>query len=169
MPTPTISFSFIIYVTHHNLIAKCFPHNSQEFFKISNLDPQQHQPSLPTKPLLLALAFSLFDFVFSLFSLGSITYNVFHDYYCQPIKFILAIQFVKIMFLLVVLIAGLFLFLVVGGFEMIGLEMEYSSPYLVGLFVEMWAEIWGFAAQFSSWVWMSLLMGGGIGRVWHMW
>ncbi|KAM5567285.1 hypothetical protein ABKV19_015406 [Rosa sericea] len=132
-----ISVSSFVYPTLQNLIA--------EFFKISNFD----QPSLPTKTLLLALAFALFVFVFSLFAIGSITYSVFHGFYGRPVKFISAVQSVKvsfwpvlgtvlashIVFLLVVLVAGLFLFLVVGGFEMVGLEMEFSSPYFVGLCV----------------------------------
>ncbi|PRQ40715.1 hypothetical protein RchiOBHm_Chr4g0439081 [Rosa chinensis] len=138
-----ISFSSVVYPTLHNLIAERIPHNTQKFF--FSIDQPSSLPT--TKTLLLALAFALFVFVFSLFALGSITYSVFHGFYGRPVKFISAVRSVRvsfwpvlgtvvashIVFLLVVLVAVLFLFLVVGVFEMAGLEMEFSSPYFVGL------------------------------------
>ncbi|KAK9935087.1 hypothetical protein M0R45_022202 [Rubus argutus] len=141
-----ISFSSIVYPTLHNLITDRLPDNSQAFFTI---DSPQHQPTIPTKTLVLALAFTLFVFVFSLLALGSITYSVFHGFYGRPVKLVSAIQSVSfslwpllgtlltshIVFLLIVLVAGLFLFLVVAGADLMGLEMDYSSPYFVGLSV----------------------------------
>ncbi|KAL6192809.1 hypothetical protein ACLB2K_033895 [Fragaria x ananassa] len=137
-----VSISCTVYPTLHNLLISDHPLiNSQEFFTSSD--------SAPPHLLLLALALALLVFVFSLFGLGSITYSVFHGFYGRPVKFLSAVNSVRLsffrllgtviacqlIFLLTALVAGLFLFLVIGVFEMIGLEMELSSPYFVGLFI----------------------------------
>ncbi|KAL6186805.1 hypothetical protein ACLB2K_042924 [Fragaria x ananassa] len=140
-----ISFSSTVYPTLHSLLISDHPLiNSQKFFTSSDTAP----PFL-TKPLLLALALALFVSVSSLSALGSITYSVFHGFYGRPVKLLSAVNSVRLsffpllgtviacqlIFLLTALVAGLLLFLVIGVFEMIGLEMELSSPYFVGLFV----------------------------------
>ncbi|XP_050373023.1 uncharacterized protein LOC126790721 [Argentina anserina] len=126
----------------HSLLSH-YPTNSQQFFLTS------HSTPLPAMPLLLALAFALFVLLFSLFALASITYSVFHAFYGRPVKFLSAVNSIRVsfwpllgtalasllVFSLVLIVAGLFLFLMIGGFEMFGFEMEVVSPYCVGLFI----------------------------------
>ncbi|XP_004298408.1 PREDICTED: uncharacterized protein LOC101297830 [Fragaria vesca subsp. vesca] len=130
-----ISFSSTVYPTLHNLLISDHPLiTSQKFFTSSDSAP----PPLLTNPPPLSLS-----------ALGSITYSVFHGFYGRPVKLLSAVNSVRLsffpllgtviacqlIFMLIAVVAGLFLFLFIGVFEMIGLEMELSSPYFVGLFI----------------------------------
>ncbi|CAN6550484.1 unnamed protein product [Malus baccata var. baccata] len=141
-----LAFSSTVYPTIQNLLADRIPYNSKIFLEISTFDPHQHQPIIPAKTLLIALAFSLFAVVFSLCALGSITYSVFHGFYGRPVKLVSAVKSVvssffpllgtafisQVLILLVFVLFGLFVFLVVRGAELMGFELEYSSPYFIG-------------------------------------
>ncbi|KAM0983844.1 hypothetical protein ACFX2C_011331 [Malus domestica] len=141
-----LAFSSTVYPTIQNLLADRVPDNSKIFLEISTFDPHQHQPIIPAKTLLIALAFSLFAVVFSLCALGSITYSVFHGFYGRPVKLVSAVKSVvssffpllgtafisQVLVLLVFVLFGLFVFLVVRGAELMGFEFEYSSPYFIG-------------------------------------
>ncbi|XWS34149.1 hypothetical protein CRYUN_Cryun21dG0015300 [Craigia yunnanensis] len=112
-------------------------------------NPFQHQqPSIfPIKTLIFTLLYTLFTSIFSLLATGSITYSVFHGFYGRPVKLVSAIKsaFTSFFRLLstclicqfiisgILLILGLVLFSLVKATQLLGFQVNFSSPYFTSL------------------------------------
>ncbi|KDP41250.1 hypothetical protein JCGZ_15657 [Jatropha curcas] len=145
-----LSFSLTVYPTLQNLLSKSSTSNSKIFLTSSvfffDQDPSDF---IIAKNIVLSLLFFLFVSVFALLSVGSITYSVLHGFYGRPVKFKSAIKsafasflpllitvfFVEIAVSAISLVSGFSLFLVIKGIELLGLELQFSSPYFIGLSV----------------------------------
>ncbi|XP_022776812.1 uncharacterized protein LOC111318305 [Durio zibethinus] len=114
---------------------------------LSNPFQQQQPPIFPIKYLIFSLLNTLFNSVFSLLATGSITYSVFHGFYGRPVKLISAIKsaftsFFRLFSTLLVtelIISGvlfvlaLILFSLVSITQILGFQIEFSSPYFISL------------------------------------
>ncbi|KAF3431524.1 hypothetical protein FNV43_RR26255 [Rhamnella rubrinervis] len=123
------------------------PNNSQAFVVLTDFSPEPGQAIIPSKTLLLFLAYYLFNALFTLCAIGSITYSVFQFFYGRPVKLISAVKSILASFfpllgtLIVVQIINfaitipfmIILFLVIRGAEFMGFETEFSSSYFLGL------------------------------------
>ncbi|KAI9111659.1 hypothetical protein K1719_017349 [Acacia pycnantha] len=143
-----LSFSLIVYPTIHRLLTDSFSVNTHVFLRHTVHFQAQSPPPPPIdhNTLWLTLLYSLFVFVLSLSAVGTITYSIFHGFYGRPVKFVSAIKSIITSFLpllatvivsqiivsLITLIFGLLLFLVIRGIELLGIQIEYSSPYFTG-------------------------------------
>ncbi|KAL5553711.1 hypothetical protein UlMin_041112 [Ulmus minor] len=144
-----LSFSFIVFPTLQNLLTDPTPNNSKIFINLSDSGPLDDPSIIPTKTLLLALAYGIFTFVFSVCAAGSITYSVFHGFYGRPVKLISAIKSVFSSFFslsgtvllanlflsIIVIILAMFVFLVISLVQLMGFQIETSSPFVIGFFV----------------------------------
>jgi hypothetical protein len=144
-----LSFSLVVYPTLLHLLTDPFPNNSQVLLRAHPFDYHHHhhhqEEPIFSNNHLLSLLYSLFVFAFSLLAVGSITFSVLHGFYGGPVKLISAIKSVLTSFfplLLTVIIFqvivclisiafGLLLLSVMRGMELLGLEVEYSSPYFL--------------------------------------
>ncbi|KAF7828015.1 Transmembrane protein [Senna tora] len=135
-----LSFSLIVYPTLHRLIHRSLITTSHILL----------HHCIKTNALFFSLLYSLFVFAFSLCAVATITYSVFHGFYGRPVKLVSAVKsifasFFPLLVTVVVsqfiicsisLVFGVFSFLVVRGIELlIGIRIDYSSPYFIGFSV----------------------------------
>ncbi|XP_010523537.1 PREDICTED: uncharacterized protein LOC104801852 [Tarenaya hassleriana] len=97
--------------------------------------------------ILLSIAYTVVATVFNLLAIGSITYSVFQGFYGRPVKLLSAIKSglasffpllatlipVQIIMFWILAILGLLAFVLIRGFQFIGLEINFSSPYFLAL------------------------------------
>ncbi|XP_022727427.1 uncharacterized protein LOC111283231 [Durio zibethinus] len=141
-----LSFSFSAYHAVYQLFSQSSTPTIETH--LSFLSPfQQQPPILPAKPLIFTLLYTLFIFIFSLFATGSITYSVFHSFYGRPVKLVYAIKSAFTSFFPLVatcliseliisgflLILGLVLFSLVKATQLLGFQVNFSSPYFIFL------------------------------------
>jgi hypothetical protein len=149
-----LSFSLVVYPTLLHLLTDPFPKNTQVLLRAHPFDfhthhhhhhHQQQQQPIFSNDELLYLLYSLFICAFSQLAVGSITFSVYHGFYGRPVKLISAIKSVftsffpllltviifQVIISLICIAFGLFPFLVVRAVELLGHEVEYSSPYFV--------------------------------------
>ncbi|XP_028803670.1 uncharacterized protein LOC114758750 [Neltuma alba] len=137
----SLSFSLIGYYTLHRLLLRFLVTTTDillwQSFQSNNIN---------TNLLFFSLIYSFFVFLFSLCAIATITYSVFHGFYGQPIKFLTTIRSILTSFLpllgavvvsqvivcLISLVFGGFSLLVFRGVELLGVQIEYSSPYFIG-------------------------------------
>ncbi|KAF7809081.1 Transmembrane protein [Senna tora] len=150
-----LSFSLIVYPTLQHLLTNPSSNNSQILLRHALIQlPDQHQPILDDKTLILSLLYSFFLLFFSLSAVGTITYSVFHGFYGRPVKLVSAVRSILSTFLpllvtvivsqiivsLISLIFGLFLFLVIQGIELVFLG--FSAVLLLALlFVLVYLQV----------------------------
>ncbi|XP_050203702.1 uncharacterized protein LOC126653807 [Mercurialis annua] len=139
-----ISFSLTVFPTIHNLLTQSSTLNSKIFLSAATYDVVFNPNDTPTITLLLSILLSLFVFVFTLLSLGSITYSVLHGFYGRPVKILSAVKsaFTSFLRLLItsILIQSFFLSLVILCGSCLFFVMEFSkldssSPFFIGFSV----------------------------------
>ncbi|XVE53176.1 hypothetical protein DITRI_Ditri02bG0182800 [Diplodiscus trichospermus] len=108
---------------------------------------QQQPPVFPTKVLIFTHLYNLFTLIFSIFAAGSITYSVFHGFYGRPVKLVSAIKSAFTSFFRLVAtslvseliisgfltILGLVLFSLIKATQLLGFQVDISSPYFISL------------------------------------
>ncbi|XWS23144.1 hypothetical protein CRYUN_Cryun29cG0095700 [Craigia yunnanensis] len=144
-----LSFSLSAYPAINQL----FPQSSTPTLEnhlsfINNPFQQQQQPPFfPIKTLIFTLLYTLFIFIFSLLATGSITYSVFHGFYGRPVKLVSAIKsaFTTLLRLVstcvvsdliisgILSILGLVLFSLVKATQLLGFQVNFTSPYFISL------------------------------------
>ncbi|XWS64218.1 hypothetical protein CRYUN_Cryun06bG0167700 [Craigia yunnanensis] len=141
-----LSFSFSVYPAIYQLFSQSSTPTIET--DLNFLNPFQQQPPIfPTKTLIFTLLYILFIFIFSLFATGSITYSVFHGFYGRPVKLLSAIKSAFTSFFHLVstclisefiisgflLILALVLFSLVKATQLLGFQVNFSSPYFISL------------------------------------
>ncbi|KAJ9187440.1 hypothetical protein P3X46_002895 [Hevea brasiliensis] len=140
------SFSFAVFPTLLNLIAPSSTLNSKILLSTSIFVDQGPSNHFTINALVFSLLFSLFVFVFAPLAVGSITYSVLHGFYGRPVKLLAAIKsaftsflpllvttiFAQIIVFAMFLISGFFLFLVFMAIQLLGFQVDISSPYFIG-------------------------------------
>ncbi|XP_054809186.1 uncharacterized protein LOC129311161 [Prosopis cineraria] len=141
-----LSFSLIVYPTLQRLLTDSFSSNFHVLLRLTVHFHEQPPPLVDHNTLWLSLLYSLFVFIFSLSAVGTITYSIFHGFYGRPVRLVSAIKSIFASFLpllvtvivsqiivsLITLVFGLLLLLVIRGIELLGIQIEYSSPYFIG-------------------------------------
>ncbi|GMY25919.1 Transmembrane protein [Fagus crenata] len=144
-----LSFSLVVYPTLLHLLTDPNPNNPKVLLRFA-FDSYHHHHGKHEEPifsntLVLSILYSLFVFAFSILAIGSITFSVFHGFYGRPVKLISAIKSILGSFLpllvtvivsqvvvsLIVIGFGGFLFVVTKMFELLGVGIEFSSPFFV--------------------------------------
>lgn len=141
--------------TNPKVLLRFFPfdyhHDHHDHHPDGHFDYHHHHhhrhPDEPisSDPHILSLLYALFVFAFSLLAVGSISFSVFHGFYGRSVKIVSAIKSVFKSFLpllvtviisevivsLICFAFGLVLFLGIRAMKLLGLEVDYSSPYFV--------------------------------------
>ncbi|KAK6251871.1 hypothetical protein QUC31_013591 [Theobroma cacao] len=141
-----LSFSISAYPAIIQLVSRPSPLTVETHLSFFN-PIQQQPPNFPVKTLIFFFLYTLFTVIFSLFATGSITYSVFHGFYGRPVKLVSAIKSAFTSFFLLLstcviselivsgflLILALIFFSLVKAIQLLGFQLDVSSPYFISL------------------------------------
>ncbi|XVE85798.1 hypothetical protein DITRI_Ditri17bG0120200 [Diplodiscus trichospermus] len=142
-----ISFSLSAYPAINQLFSQSSTPTIETHLSFHNYPFQQQPPTFPIKTLIFTLLYTLFIFIFSLFATGSITYSVFHGFYGRPVKLVSAIKsaftscfrLVSTCLVSELIVSGILLILcsilfsLVKATQLLGFQVNFSSPYFTSL------------------------------------
>ncbi|XP_011012666.1 PREDICTED: uncharacterized protein LOC105116863 [Populus euphratica] len=137
-----LSFLLSVYPIIQNIISQSSTLRSKILLSHATFYQDDLSNLFTTNTIILSLLLVLLSVTFSLFATGSITYSVIHGFYGRPVKLCSSIKssltsflpllitnsFAEIIFLGVVLLFALFFFLVMNGIQLLGFEVNVSSP-----------------------------------------
>ncbi|KAL9389137.1 hypothetical protein Peur_017742 [Populus x canadensis] len=152
-----LSFFLSVYPTIQNIISQSSTLHSKILFSHATFYQDDLSNLFTTNTIILSLLLVLLSVTFSVFATGSITYSVIHGFYGRPVKLCSSIKssltsflpllmtnsLAEIIFLGVVLLFALFFLLVMNGIQLLGFEVNVSSPsfqvfcLILGLFLAL--------------------------------